>query len=104
MSEAYIRTRISVSGLTAAEVQDGLADLLDEFRQRHWIFQPTAFWDDSLQSLVVTTHYEGTDAKKAGRGAFDEVWDCVIACINFSSEIRFEIEESVVVPKSEVHS
>jgi hypothetical protein len=30
-------------------------------------------------------------------GHLDEVWDCVIACVEFSSEIRFEVEESQVV-------
>ena len=99
---AFVRTRISVSGFTAAEVQGGLADLLDEFRDRPWIVQPTASWDAPRRRLVVTTHYKGDDPDRLGRAASDEVWDCVLACINFSSKgVRFQVEESIVVPKAE---
>src|SRR4051812_3525013 len=93
----FVRTRISVSGFTEAEVRDGVADLLDEFRERPWIIRPSASWDAERSRLVVITHYEGEDAEACGRGASDEVWDCVIACINFSSEaIHFDVEDSAV--------
>jgi len=96
-----VRTRISVAGFAEAEVRDGLEHLLAEFRERSWIIQPAAFWDAVRGRLVVTTHYEGADADACGRAASDEVSDCVIACFNFASEgIHFDVEESVVVPKS----
>ena len=101
---AFVRTRISVSGFTAAEVRDGLADLLDEFRERPWILHPTAYWDASRRLLVVTTHYEGADPDRGGRAASDEVWDCVIACINAAKGLRFKVEESAVVAKAEPDS
>ena len=95
---ALVRTRISVAGIAEAEVRDGLEHLLAEFRERPWIVRPGATWDDERGRLVVTTHYEGDDAERVGAAASDEVWDCVIACINFSSDrIKFELEESVVV-------
>lgn len=94
----FVRTRISVSGFSEAEVVCGLADLLAEFRERPWIIRPTASWNADRGRLVVTTHYEGDDVDYFGRAASDEVWDCVIACIDFSSEgIQFDLEESAVV-------
>jgi hypothetical protein len=94
----FVRTRITVSGFAEAEVRDGLADLLGEFRERPWIIRPTASWDAERSRLVVTTHYKGNDPDGFGRTASDEVWDCVIACINFSSEgIHFEVEDATVV-------
>ncbi len=97
MPMPLVRTRISVSGFTEAEVRAGLADLLDEFGERPWIIRPVATWDAERGRLVVTTHYEGEDAEACSRAASDEVWDCVIACIHFSSEgIHLDIEDSAV--------
>ena len=97
-----VRTRISVVGFTEAEVRNALADLLAEFRERPWIIRPAAFWDAKRTRLVVTTHYQGDDADYLGRVAADEVWDCVIACIDFSSEgVHFDLEESAVVEDQE---
>jgi hypothetical protein len=98
----FVRTRISVAGFTEAEVRGGLADLLDELSARSWIIHPTASWDADSERLVVTTHYEGTDAGALSRAASDEVWDCVIACMSFSSEgIQFDIDESSIVQHAE---
>ncbi len=97
-----VQTRISVSGFTEAEVRDGLADLLDEMHQRSWIINPAASWDPGRQRLVVTTHYEGTDVASISRAASDEVWDCVIACMSFSSQgIQFSIDASSIVEHAE---
>ena len=98
----FVKTRISVAGFREAEVRDGLADLLDELRARSWIICPAASWDSGSERLIVTTHYEGTDADALSRAVADEVWDCVIACLNFASEgIRFDIVESSVVQHAE---
>jgi hypothetical protein len=98
----FVRTRISVSGFTAAEVRAGLKELRGEFRERPWIIHAIASWDESRRRLVITTYYEGADAEGGGQAASDEVWDCVIACINFSSAgICFEVEEAVTVEKAE---
>jgi hypothetical protein len=70
-----VRTRISVSGFTEAEIRGGLADLLGEFRERPWIIRPAASWDAERGRLVVITHYEGEDADACGLAASDEVWD-----------------------------
>jgi len=95
-----VQTRISVSGFTKAEVRDGLAALLDELHQRSWIINPAASWDSDGERLVITTHYEGTDAASVNRAASDEVWNCVIACMSCSSQgIQFEIQ-SIGVPNA----
>lgn len=93
-----VRIRITVAGFTEAEVRAGIADLLDEFRERSWIIQPAATWDSERDRLVVTTHYEGDDAESSTQRASDEVWDCVIACIHFSSDgIQFGVDDVAVV-------
>ncbi len=96
-----VKTRISISGFTEAEARDGLGDLHQELQQRHWIIRPDAYWDAGRSLVVVTTHYEGTDVDSVCRAASDEVWDCVIACLNFSSEeIQFTVEESSMVQQA----
>jgi len=75
-----------------------LPDLLAEFGERPWLLKPSASWDADCGRLVVTIEREGDDPHRCGEATFDEVWDCVIACIDFSSEgIHFDIEESTVV-------
>jgi len=93
-----VRTRMSVSGFTEAEVRDGLDHLLAELRERPWIIRPAASWNADLGRLVVTTHYEGDDPDGCSRAASDEISDCVIACLQFASDgIHFDVEESVVI-------
>ena len=102
---ATVRTRISVAGYSEGEVRGGLPHLLDEFRQRPWLLKADAFWDADQSRLVVVVEAAGDDPRiHGGHGGanFDEVWDCVFACIRFSSEaVRFDVEESVVVPASD---
>ena len=98
----HVRTRVSVAGFTESEVREGLPHLLNEFRQRPWLVRADAYWDRERSRLVVTVEAAGDDAQVPGGdgGAnLDEVWDCVIACFNSTSEgIRFDVEASEVVP------
>jgi hypothetical protein len=96
-----VRTRISVTGFTEAEVREGLPDLLEEFRQRPWLGRTDASWDARRSRLVITVEAEGsnpaTDGGDSGAN-LDDVWDSVIACINFTSAgIHFEVEASEVI-------
>ena len=95
-----VRTQISVAGLTRQEVEAGLQDLLDEFRQRPWLLDARACWDDHRKRLVMLIEREGDSLAVQGgdTGAtLDEVWDCVIACLEFESEIHFDVDSSVFV-------
>lgn len=77
---------------------NGLPDLLDEFDARPWIIRPTASWDATRRRLVVSVAYEGEDVEHFRGAASDEVWDCVLACLDFSSdEIQFDVDKSAVV-------
>jgi hypothetical protein len=97
-----IRTRVSITGFNEAEVGAGLPHLIEEFGQRPWLLKTDAFWDGGRSRLVVTVQREGDDARiEGGDGGanLDEIWDCVIACVNFTSKgIHFDVEASEVVP------
>ncbi|MCE9546463.1 MAG: hypothetical protein K8T25_13235 [Planctomycetia bacterium] len=99
-----VLTRISIVGFTEDEVTTGLPELLDEFQQRPWLLNTVAAWDPKRSRLVVSVEREGEDVSLdggCGGANRDEVWDCVIACINFSAdEISFDVEESKVIPSS----
>jgi len=59
---------------------------------------PQAVWDAEQKVLLVTVETEGDDPKLESEGVFDEIWDCVIACFNFSSErISFNILEAGLI-------
>lgn len=101
MPISFIRMRITISGFKEDEVRQGLPDLLDEFRQRPYLLKPEAYWDEARQRMVVTVACEGDDPRiegGVGGAIFDNVWDSVIACLNFTSDgIQFDIEDSVVL-------
>jgi hypothetical protein len=93
-----VRTRIAVTAFTEAEASEGLPHLLKELGQRPWLLAYDAKWVTDGAKLDVWVESQGNSLQVHGgtTGAhLDEVWDCVIACLNFSSErIYFEIEES----------
>lgn len=92
---AKVRTRISVAGFYDAEIGEALEDFLAEFNERPWLANPKAEWDSERKILLVTIETEGNDPKREAEAVFDEVWDCVIAHFNFSSEgISFDILEA----------
>ncbi len=74
--------KISVSGFTKTQVENGLAYLLDEFAQRPWLFNFQAFWNDSINKLVIQVRYEFEE--RLEDGALDEIGDCVIATMNLT--------------------
>jgi len=88
-----------VTGFTEAEALVGLPDLLDEFQHRPWILRPTGVWDADRKLLVIAVEYENDNIDGCRIAARDEVWDCLVACIQFSSnEISFEIENCSYAP------
>ena len=101
MALTRIRTRIAVTGFTEAEARKGIPYLLEEFGQRPWFLNCDAKWVAQGSKLVISVESEADSLAVLGEvtGAhLDEVWDCVIACVEFSSDgIRFEVEDSQVV-------
>jgi hypothetical protein len=91
---ARIRTRISVTGFNAAEIAEGMPYFRQYLRERPWLIEPKAEWNPQEKQLLVTIETEGDDPKPESEGAFDEVWDCVMAAFGFSSErVVFDILE-----------
>lgn len=89
-SDKIYKVKISVSGFTKAQVEEGLPYLLGEFRQRPWLFETQAYWDESTNKLVTIVGYD-LDIRLE-EGVIDEIGDCVIATIQFDKEIKFDIE------------
>jgi len=90
-----VRAKFSVAGFNDAEIGEGLQDFLAEFMERPWLANPKVEWDSESKLLLVTIETEGNDPKLQAEAVLDEVWDCVIACFNFSSEgISFDILEA----------
>ncbi|HZH29168.1 MAG TPA: hypothetical protein VEY11_00110 [Pyrinomonadaceae bacterium] len=95
---SQVHTKISVAGFNDVEIAESLQDFLAEFSERPWLMNPQAVWDAEQKVLLVTVETEGDDPKLESEGVFDEIWDCVIACFNFSSErISFNILEAGLI-------
>lgn len=93
-----VRTKIAVAGFHREEIAEGLEDFLAEFKDRPYLTNPHAEWDSEQDLLLVTVETEGDNPKLESEGVFDEIWDCVIAYFNFSSErVSFNILESELI-------
>ena len=97
-----VRIKMSISGLTEPEARGGLDDLVAEFELRPWIIKPAVAWAPESHRLIVIAHYAGESLEACRRAASDEIWDCVVACIAFSSDdVRFDIENVEAVTSAE---
>ena len=95
---ARIRTRISITGFSDAEITEGMAVFRQYLRERPWLTESRAEWNRLENQLLVTIQTEGDDLKLESEGVFDEVWDCAFAAFRFSSEqIVFDILEAQTV-------
>jgi hypothetical protein len=86
-----IRTRISVAGLTGAEIAEGLSSFRQYLGERTWLINPQADWDAEQSRLLVTVETEGVDPALESEATFDEVWDCVIAAFDAAGTVSFDI-------------
>jgi hypothetical protein len=90
-----VPVRIRVRGLSEAEASAGLSHLREEFQHRPWLRLPRADWDSARRELAIIVNYPGEDSKRCAEAALDEIRDCVVACLQFSSDIQFELEHPV---------
>ena len=84
------KLRLSVSGFTKAQIEEGLPHLLDEFGYRPWILESQAFFDKTTENLITIVGYED-DIRLEDR-AFDEISDCIFATMNFDEKINIDIQ------------
>lgn len=82
------RSKLRCLGLTANE--GGLApkNILEGFSHRPWHTNVACSWDGESLWLVAENDFDAD-----GNALLDEFWDEVIASVDFSSTIRFEIVE-----------
>jgi hypothetical protein len=86
-----VRTYISVSGFNSSEAGAGIPDLLEEFGERSYIHASGAEWNGDAETIDLWIEIEGDDPDEWRAFAEEQAWDCVIACVNCSSEeIGFE--------------
>ena|SRR5258706_9778505 len=77
---------LTCGGLTDAEGANAPADILEEFSHRPWHQNITCKWDGRLLWFEADNDYD-----EDGKALLDEFWDVVIACVNTSRTIHFEI-------------
>jgi hypothetical protein len=92
-----IITQIAVAGFSESEVAGGLDALLGYLRDRPWLLRTAARWENKSKKLIIDVEREDGDTATATTATKDEVWDCVIAAFNFSSD-----KISCDVTKSEI--
>ena len=81
----YDRITIEVTGFSQNEAITGIPVLLAELRERPWLEHPKALWDETAECIRLQIDRDQEDGDQNGQGTLDEVWDCVIATITFSS-------------------
>ena len=77
---------LTCRGLTDSEAANAPADIVEEFGHRPWHQKVTCRWDGLLLWLEAVNDYDPD-----GQALLDEFGDAVIACVNASGTIHFEI-------------
>jgi len=93
---AYYHAILTCSGLTDAEAASAPADILEEFGHRPWHQNVNCRWNGQLLWLEADNDYDSD-----GKALLDEFRDAVIACVNTSGTIQFEIVSVESVPVGE---
>ena len=92
------RILIGVDGFTEVEATEGSSYLLGYLQDRPWLIAPMVAWDKEAARIIIGTEVEGNEPEGLEAFVLDEVWDCVIAAIDFSSEgVHFELIEMTKV-------
>jgi len=85
---AQARTTVAVHGFTPGEVTAGMPHLRAELAERNLLGDVR--WDEATGRLLVTVESADLGPRTTALHE-DQVWDCVMACVNFSGKrIRFE--------------
>ena len=77
---------LTCSGLTDAEGINAPTDIVAEFDQRPWHQNVECRWEGRLLWLEADNDYDAY-----GKALLDEFGDAVVACVNASGTIHFEI-------------
>lgn len=77
---------LTCSGLTDSEANNAPADIVEEFGHRPWHQNVKCRWDGHWLWLEADNDYDAD-----GKALLDEFRDAVVACVNASGTIRFEI-------------
>lgn len=81
------RNTVTCQGLKDEETAEAVADMLSEFAQRPWHEDVTCEWRAGILRLSTQS-----DGDPTGMALLDEFQDAVVAYINFSEKIHFEVE------------
>lgn len=93
-----ILTKISISGYTKKEIDEGIDFFHEEFSKRPWNETVKTNWDAVNSLFIVEIKSYGDEPENRAEGVFDEVWDVAQASFDFAGEkISFEINESKFV-------
>ncbi|WP_156901371.1 hypothetical protein [Azohydromonas australica] len=84
------RITVTCKGLSESDVSEAVADMLFEFSQRPWQREVKCEWREAVLRLSAQSEGDLT-----GMALLDEFQDAVVAYINFTSEIHFEVESVV---------
>lgn len=77
---------MACDGLTDTEAVNAPAEIVEEFGHRPWYQNVECRWDGRLLWLEADNDYDPD-----GKGLLDEFGDAVVACVNATGTIRFEI-------------
>ena len=83
-SDKIYMVKICISGFTQTQVEKGLPHLLDEFIHHPWLYSCQAYWDDSINKLIILAGDKFEE--RLEDSMFDEISDCVIATMNFDKK------------------
>jgi hypothetical protein len=90
MLKRIYRSTVTCIGLSEEEAKEAVADMLLEFAERPWQEKVNCEWRDGVLRLSAQND---TDAN--GLALLDEFGDAITAYINYSGDIKIEVESVI---------
>ncbi|MES2366628.1 MAG: hypothetical protein V4563_12165 [Pseudomonadota bacterium] len=86
------RITVICTGLTEAEGNGSVSDILEEFTHRPWHTNTVCEWKEGVLRFSATNDFD-----KNGLALLDEYSDAIHACIRYSGSIHIDVESVNVV-------
>jgi hypothetical protein len=90
MLKRVYRSTVICIGLSEAEAKEAVADILTEFAERPWQKEIACEWREGILRLSAQN-----DSDFNGLALLDEFGDAITAYINYSGDIKIEVESVI---------
>lgn len=84
--------QVSIEGYTEVEIQQDLNDFFDDLKSRDYLINPQVWYDAEVGEIRIDVTTEASSSQSASLMVYDDIFEAVVANINFSSENGIKVK------------